>query len=619
MSLFRFIINVCKAAVYVALIIGVIEGWHFLKREHIVDLYPGKQIRQQQHHHQPRDHKFSKSSKKPSDQANQDKAKKPEQVSEPGEKDQAPQPNESSSRHTISFENGFTSVAKKAINSVVSISVLQLIEDEGGGINDLFRGSPFDDFFKDFFDLPERKRKPRKAQALGSGFIVQVNKDTMYIVTNNHVIDKAKKILITFADKTEVPAELHAADPRTDIAVISVNLKELQDVKPDMKKLKPITWGDSDKIAEGQFVVAIGNPFGFGNTVTSGIISSKGRNVSISKTALNLIDDYIQHSAQINMGSSGGCLLDIYGKVIGINNAIITPNGGNIGIGFAIPSNIAQLTVRQLILHKRTFRGWLGVEIQKVGAAQAESIGLVHKADKSEIYGVFVAKLVKNGPAAKAGVKVGDVLIEFNGQIISKKNGLQTLVGETPIGKTAKLKVWRSDEKDGGKWKELELEVKVGDFEKAIKDGSLDDKEDGSKETDSTKSSAKIEALGITVAAVPDRYRNEYPPEVKVLITQTEESDEPSFTEFIFVPGDGIVSANNVPVRNVAQFERIIKDLVKKKERRPIPFVLIRRNSRMFVATTLNLDKAREPEKADTPEKKGKHKEKDKEKNKPKK
>ncbi|MDR1233680.1 MAG: trypsin-like peptidase domain-containing protein [Holosporales bacterium] len=601
MGLVRFIIGVCKAAIYVVVIIGVIEGWHYLKGIHIIDLGGEKSS----HVHDP------KTSEKSQKNANFSEGGKSDSTI----KEQTNQSKDHSSQIAINFENGFASVAKKAIHSVVSISVLQLIEDNDSnrGFPDLFRGSPFDDFFKDFFDLPEKKRKPRKAQAVGSGFIVQVDQDSMYIVTNNHVVDKAKKIMISLSDKTELPAELHAADPRTDIAVLVVNLKELKDVKLDKKKFKPITWGDSDKISEGHFVVAIGNPFGFGNTVTSGIISSKGRNVPISKTALNLIDDYIQHSAQINMGSSGGCLLDVYGRVIGINNAIITPNGGNIGIGFAIPANIAKLTVRQLIKHKRTFRGWLGVEVQKVGAQQAESIGLVQKVlDKSEIYGVFVAKLVKGGPAEKAGIKVGDVIIEYNGQKISKKSGLQTLVGETQIGSTVKLKIWRPSDKDDGKWKEVELEVKVGDFEKAIKDGSLDSKDGDVKESDAAKSSATIDSLSITVQSIPDRYRKEFPPEVRIYVSQTEDSDELDFAESIFAPGDGIISANNVRIRSVAQFEKIIKDLVKKKERRPVPFVIIRKNCRMMLATTLNLSK----DKVEDTDKKDKDKDKDKPKSK---
>jgi serine protease Do len=494
---------------------------------------------------------------------------------------------------TVNLEKGFEDIVKKNKDSVVSIAVVQLIENEQPDINDVFRGSPFNDFFRDFFDFPHKKSKPKKVQALGSGFIVKINKEKMYIATNHHVVEKAKKIIITLADKTELPAEIHASDPRTDIAVISVNLNVSSIGR---KKLKPVTWGDSDDIAEGNFVVAIGSPFGFGNTVTNGIISSKGRNVALSKPSLSLIDDFIQHSTPIKMGSSGGCLLDIHGKVIGINNAIITPNGGNIGIGFAIPSNIAKITIDQLIQHKRTFRGWIGIEVQKVGLNLAKSVGLAGECtDQSQVFGAHVAKVIPGGPADKAGIVAGDIIIAFNDCKVSKDKGLQSSVAGAPIGKSAKVKVWRH--KDKGKWETVELTVKVGDFEQAMQNGSLDATDAPEQNGKDQKTTADIPSLGITVANIPDRYKNEYQPGAKVIVTKTEETFELSWFEPLFLPGDVIISANNILINSASQFAQIIQSLVDIGEKSPIPFVIIRNNSRMMVAAPVTLPAGNEKEK----------------------
>lgn len=581
------IIQAIKVIIYVALVVFVVETWDFLKKEYHIG-FDGPITRKSGD--QKSGKKKPDKEEKPDEKKAQDAQQNPESVPPESDKEKVEKlpakPEEKpSSNIVLNFEKGFEDVAKKGKDSVVSIAAAQLIEDEQPEIQDLFRGSPFDDLFKDFFDFPSRKNKPKKVQAMGSGFIVRVDKDKMYIATNNHVVEKAKKIVITLADKTELPAELHASDPRTDIAVIAVNLK---DAIVDRKKLKAVSWGDSDDISEGNFVVAIGNPFGFGSTVTNGIISSKGRNVALAKPSLSLVDDFIQHSAPINMGSSGGCLLDVHGDVIGINNAIITPNGGNVGIGFAIPSNIAKITIDQLIKHKRTFRGWLGIEVQKVGGKLAESVGLTKKCtDPTEVFGAYIAKIVPGGPADKAGCKVGDILIEFDGHPITKSKGLPNLVGETQIGKAVKAKVWRH--KDGEKWEAVEVSVKVGDFETALNNGTLESSDDSGQAGGPQKAKADIPSLGITVAALPDKYRKEYPPEAKVFVVGIDETFAPGLLETIFSLKDVILSANNVPVRSVSQLEKLIASLVENKETRPIPFVILRDNSMMMVAVTLDL------------------------------
>lgn len=490
----------------------------------------------------------------------------------------------------ISFEKGFESVAKKAMHSVVNVATMQLVEssDRFGGFPDMFKGGPFDDLFKDFFDVPQQKKqKLRKANALGSGFIVGVDKKNKkaYIATNNHVVDKAKKIIVYLSDKTELPAETHAVDSRTDIAVLSVDLK---DVAFSIDKLQPIVWGDSDKLNEGNFVIAIGNPFGLGSTVTHGIVSAKGRNLSLGMSSLNFVEDFIQHSAPINFGNSGGCLLNVHGEVIGINNAIFSTNGGNIGIGFAIPSSIAKGTIDQLIKFKRTFRGWLGAEVHSVFAKQAESVGLIeHSMEQSKIFGAYVAKLVPNGPAEKCGIKVGDIIIEFNGKKITENCSLQNAVGTAEIGSSVKLKVWRQN---GSKWGEVELSVKVGDFEKAMKDGEVTPKNSEESSGSENVSELSIDSLGITIAPVPEKYKSEYPKEVKVVITKVDEDNLSSFFGPVFRPGDGILTVDSKPISNTKQFKDIIDEIVKDKrnQNRQIPFVIIRDGSQMIIATNLD-------------------------------
>ena len=499
---------------------------------------------------------------------------------------------------SLSFERGFADIAKQAMGSVVNVATMQIIKDDvpqdvmGG----FFKGSPFEDMFKDFFgdQQPNKNAKGRRATSLGSGFIVGVDKakSKVFVVTNNHVVDKAKKIVVYLYDKTELPAELHAFDQRTDIAVLSIDTKILG---KDVDKLIPVKWADSDDLEEGNWVVAIGNPFGLGSTVTHGIVSGKGRSIGVpGKASMSFVDDFIQHSAPINMGNSGGCLLDVHGSVIGINNAIFSTSGGNIGIGFAIPSNIAKNTVDQLIEHKRTYRGWLGAEVQLVTSKQAESIGLNKEKtlDSSKIFGAFVTKVVPNGPAEKAKIKRGDVVLEFNGKKISDKNSLPKIVGYTKIDSTVKAKIWRQTEGKG--WEEIILDVKVGDFEKAIESGSIDAKSSNDRGDGADRKEDEIAELGITVSKIPERMQKSFSPEFvnNLIVTSVDESKMSGFFETLFVPGDIIVSANNKKVYNVKQLREILSDVKKdsKLKDSPVPFVIIRDGSMVMIATTLDFE-----------------------------
>lgn len=493
----------------------------------------------------------------------------------------------------VIFEKGFADIVKNAMNSVVNVATMQIIKEEnpaiGGGI---FKGDPFEGLFKDFFGDRVIEKKERRANTLGSGFIIKVDQknNKAYVVTNNHVIDKAKKIVLYLSDKTELPAEIHAVDQRTDIAVLVVDTKILG---KKANLLSPIKWGNSDELTEGNWVIAIGNPFGLGCTVTNGIVSSKGRDLPMfGKNPLSFVDDFIQHSAPINSGSSGGCLLNIRGEVIGVNNAILAIAGGNIGISFAIPSNIIKNAVDQLIEHKRTFRGWLGAEVQNVMAKQAESVGIDvgNNLNPTKVFGAFVAKIVPDSPAEKAGIKRGDIIIEFDNQKIADKGGLTKIVAYTKIDSKVKARIWRQT--DGKGWSEVILTVNIGDFEKAIESGKtsatskIDDNPESPKEEE-------ISELGITISRIPEKMKSAVQEEFanNILITKVDEMKSMSFFDPLFAPGDIIVSVNNVKVTTVDQFRKILNDIKQSKmKEKPVPFVIIREGSMVILATAINFE-----------------------------
>ena len=317
------------------------------------------------------------------------------------------------------LSEGFSEVAAKVIPGVVNVSTTQVVEGRGerGSMPQFAPGTPLDEFFKDFFDQMD---KPRRVQSVGSGFVVKTavkdGANIAYIVTNYHVIADAKKITVILHDNSELEATLQGMDDRTDLAVLKVNLDSLPEEK---RKIVTLEWGDSHKSKVGDWVLAVGNPFGLGSTVTSGILSNISRNINLKPNPRSrvseYVEDFMQHDASINMGNSGGPLIDLEGHVIGINTAIFSPSGGNVGIGFAIPSSVASETVQQLIEFGRTKRGWLGVRIQNVSDDMAESYGL------SKAHGAIVASLTSKGPAAEAGIEPGDIILEFDGKEINEK------------------------------------------------------------------------------------------------------------------------------------------------------------------------------------------------------
>lgn len=331
-------------------------------------------------------------------------------------------------------------LSEKLIGAVVNISTSQKVAQSRPNLPtpQAPEGSPFQEFFDELF--PQRDGQgggdsPSTRQSLGSGFVIDASG---IIVTNNHVIADADEVIANFSDGTQLVAELVGKDPKTDLAVLRV--------KPE-KPLVFVNLGDSDISRVGDWVLAIGNPFGFGRTVTLGIISAIGRDINSGP-----YDNYIQTDASINKGNSGGPLFNMDGQVVGINTAIISPSGGSIGLGFAIPSNMAKNVIDQLLKYGETRRGWLGVQIQTVTEEIAEALGL----DKAR--GALIGDVVANGPAANAGIKSGDVVLSFDGKDVAEMRDLPKIVADTPVEKQVPVVILR-------KGKQETLTAKVGRLE----------------------------------------------------------------------------------------------------------------------------------------------------------
>jgi len=348
-----------------------------------------------------------------------------------------------------SAPESFSYLAEKLSPSVVNISTTTIIQDRKYNTPSFPPGSPFEEFFKQFQD-PNRGK--RSAQSLGSGFIID-NKG--FIITNNHVIENAEKIMVILHDDSSFEATVVGKDPKTDVALLKI--------EPKGKSLKAVKFGNSDKLRVGDWVMAIGNPFGFGGTVTAGIVSARGRNIGGS------YDDYIQTDASINRGNSGGPLFDMQGNVVGINTAIFSQSGGSVGIGFAVSSNLAKQVSDQLRKYGRTKRGWLGVLIQQISKEIAETLGLKNN------NGALVSSATENGPAYKAGIKSGDIILEFNNIKIKTMNELPKVVANTPVGEKVEVIIWRNG-------KLLTLKVVLGELEKAEKAELLPNNKKNSKE-----------------------------------------------------------------------------------------------------------------------------------------
>ena len=377
--------------------------------------------------------------------------------------------------HARPAPDSFADLADQLLPAVVNISSSQTLDSQAGiEVPVVPPGSPFEDFFKEFFDRNQQQRS-RRATSLGSGFIISPDG---FIVTNNHVIQDADEISVILHDETRLEAQVIGRDPKTDLAILTIE---------PARTLPSITFGDSDRTRVGDWVIAIGNPFGFGGSVTAGIISARSRDIQVGP-----YDDFFQTDASINRGNSGGPMFNLNGEVIGINTAIFSPSGGSVGIGFAIPSNVAGPVVRQLIEHGEVRRGWLGVRIQTVTEELAESFGL------AEPGGALVAEVMADGPAAAADVKKGDVIIAFGERKIQDMRQLPRLVADTEVGNTVSVTVWRDR-------REVPLNVTIAALEEEGEKAAA--RPSGRSKAPGTLS---IEPLGLTLSELDEKLRERF-------------------------------------------------------------------------------------------------------------
>jgi len=442
-------------------------------------------------------------------------------------------------------QESFADLAEKLMPSVVNISTTQTIVTNINPFPFEFPpGSPFEDMFKEF-STPQK----RKASALGSGFIIDAKG---IVVTNNHVIQGAEDIMVTVNGEKEYEAKIIGADPLSDLAVLEIQSKD---------KFVPVKFGDSDKARIGDWVIAIGNPYGFGGTVTAGIISARNRSIGLSR-----YEDYIQTDASINQGNSGGPLFDMNGDVIGINTAILGQSG-SIGIGFSIPSNSAKKVINQLIEFGETKRGWLGVRIQNV----TKEIADVEKLDKPR--GALVASVAENSPSDKAGIKAGDIILEFNGILIKEMKELPRIVAQTEVGKTVEVKIWRNE-------KELTKKIKLGRLET-----SEDFKAEKKEEADPNISEIKTLKISVRVLSAKDVKIRKLPEGTSGLVITNIQQDSP----INYLKVDNIIiEAQKKKIRSVKDFEKIINGVLQSSEKTMLIAIYNNQNQRRYIGVKLD-------------------------------
>jgi serine protease Do len=420
----------------------------------------------------------------------------------------------------------FSALAKQLLPTVVNISTTQTVEGRGQmEMPQLPPGSPFEDFFKDFFDRNNPQQRSRKATSLGSGFIVDAKG---FVVTNNHVIQDADEISVILHDDTRLKATLVGRDSKTDLAVLKVEYD---------KPLPVTTIGDSDAIDIGDWVIAIGNPFGLGGTVTAGIISARGRDINSGP-----YDDYLHTDASINRGNSGGPMFNMAGEVIGINTAIFSPTGGSVGIGFAIPTSTAAPVIKQLIKNGEVRRGWLGVHIQSVTDEIAESLGL------KDAKGAMVASVVEGGPAAASDLKAGDVVLEFGGVPVPEMRRLPKIVADVEPDTTVEAVIWR----DG---KKKTIKVKVG----ALKETPTEVASAPGKSEKGVESA--IEGIGLKVAKITPQLRQRFKLDDNakgVIVTDVDASGPAA--EKGLQPGDRIIQVSQSDVNEPVDVSRKVDE-----------------------------------------------------------
>jgi serine protease Do len=456
--------------------------------------------------------------------------------------------------------DGIADVAEAVIDSVVNISTKQTVDMNGGTMPQLPPGSPFEEFFEEFFknkkgqNGPNGAPHPRRVNSLGSGFIID---PSGLVVTNNHVIADSDEVDVILNDGTTVKAEIVGKDTKTDLALLRF--------KPP-HPVKAVKFGDSDKLRLGEWVIAIGNPFSLGGTVTAGIVSARNRDIQSGP-----YDNYIQTDASINRGNSGGPLFNLNGEVVGVNTAIISPSGGSIGIGFAIPSKTVVPVIDQLRATGEVQRGWLGVRIQQVSDEIAESLSI------SPPHGALIAGVDDKGPAKPAGLEPGDVVVKFDGKDVKEMRDLPRIVADTPVGKDVEVVVIR-------KGQEVTKTVKLGRLDEGEKQAALTPKKDNAP---ADKPVVK-KALGLDLANLTDdlRKKHKIKDKVKGVLITAVDPTSPAADKHL-QPGMVIAEVQQQPVTNTTDLQSRIDKLRKDGKKAVVLLVVSPDGDPSFVALSL--------------------------------
>ena len=452
-------------------------------------------------------------------------------------------------------------VAEQVINAVVNVSTSQKVDSHIGNLPDLPPGSPMEKFFDDFFkhhhgDNNDGDSEPHRVNSLGSGFIID---PSGLVVTNNHVIADADEISVILNDGTKLKADLVGKDTKSDLALLRVHTD---------KPLRTVKFGDSDKLRLGEWVIAIGNPFSLGGSVTAGIVSARNRDINSGP-----YDNYIQTDAAINRGNSGGPLFNLNGEVIGINTAIISPSGGSIGIGFAIPSDSAMPVIDQLQKYGEARRGWLGVRIQQVTDNLAESL------DLGTAHGALVAGLDDKGPAKPAGMQPGDVVVKFDGKDVKEMRDLPRIVADTPVGKEVDVVVVR-------KGKEQTLKVTIGRLKEEKKVAEVETKKDAVP----PQKSVVQKTLGLELSSLTEDVRKKFRirDDVKgVVVTGVDPGAASDQPDKHLAAGDVIVEVQYQGVGTPADLQKRIDDLKSQGKKVAVLLVANADGETRFVALPL--------------------------------